>query len=280
MEFERNGGFTQMTTKHFHLLLNTIIILFLLAACGSVPKTTPATSSPTSAPLPTNTTAPAATSTAASASGDCVNAYYPDAVGDTWAYSSSGGAKGNYTYTRAIPTSSDTGFSISDRYSTGVDWSAKWTCKDGNLAALDAGPESATMTTSKYTLTSNSVTADGFNIPAAFVDGSAWSEKVMIDGTVQGSSGKSINSQIISQLDCTAGGADTITVPAGKFDAVKAVCTKKVVVSAVAQGKNVQLGANQEDITYWYAKNVGYVKSVATGGSNNETIVLTQYKIQ
>ena len=28
----------------------------------------------------------------------------------------------------------------------------------------------------------------------------------------------------------------------------------------------------------WYAKGVGFVKSVASGGSDNETIVLTQYK--
>jgi hypothetical protein len=255
---------------------------------------------PTSAPQPASTAvvqstipqatiqvAPSATPnplpspTAITPNGDCTNPDYPVANGATWSYASSGGNKGSYTYTRTIQTISDKGFTTADAYSTGVNWVAKWTCQNGNLAALDAGPESAAMSTSKVKLTSSSVTANGYNIPATFNQGSTWSEEVTVDGTVEEiSSGKTVTSQIIADLNCAATGADSITVPAGKFDTVTAKCTKKVVVSALVQGKTTVLGSNQETITFWYAQGVGLVKSVATGGQNNETIVLTRYQIQ
>ena len=100
-----------------------------------------------------------------------------------------------------------------------------------------------------------------------------------VTGLVE-SSGKQVTSQILNQLSCSAGGADTVTVPAGTFHTVKATCSKNIVVSAIVQGDTIKLSSNQENITSWYTKGVGFVKSVATGGSNNETIVLTEYKIQ
>ena len=54
--------------------------------------------------------------------------------------------------------------------------------------------------------------------------------------------------------------------------------TRQVVVSSLVGGNAIQLASNTENITYWFAKGVGYVKSVATGGNNNETVVLTEYK--
>ena len=296
-----------MNTKHLHLIVSNILLIFILAACGPastastastpsgitgatavVPENTavPTISVPTPAAavpatsVPTPAAAAPTTAASTSASGGCANAYFPVASGASWSYSSTGSGIGDYTYTHTITTVSDTGFTTNYQFSTGVNSTVKWNCQDGNLAALDAGAESFTMSTSKVKMTSNSVTADGYNIPATFDTGKTWSENVTVDGTVQASATQTVNSQIVSQISCTAAGADTITVPAGKFDTVKATCTKKVVVSAIVQGKAQPLNTNQENITYWYAKGVGFVQSVATGGSDNETIVLTQYKLQ
>ena len=307
-----------MDLRRLHLIVSTILLIFLLAACAQsrpsapsgtaisttavavntavpiksnpaptvVAPTQPATTTAVAVntPVPTKSnpapTAAAPTQPAsATAGGGCANAYYPVPSGATWSYASSGSTSvGNYTYTRTISAASDAGFTSGYQFSTGVNWLEKWTCQDGNLAELGSGAGSASMTTSTAKMTSTSVTADGYNIPATFYSGEAWSEDLTITGTVK-SGTKEATSQIASRLNCTAGGAATITVPAGTFDTVMATCTKKVVVSAIVQGKSMQVGANQESITYWYAKGVGFVKSVATGGSDNETIVLTRYKL-
>jgi hypothetical protein len=48
----------------------------------------------------------------------------------------------------------------------------------------------------------------------------------------------------------------------------------------MVNNKSTLLGSNTENITYWYAKDVGLIQSIATGGSNNETVVLTQYTLK
>ncbi len=264
-----------MNSQRSQRIISSILLIVLLAACAKSPTSTPSGSSGnTAAPVAAAPTQPAA----AANSGGCSNAYYPVKSGMSKTYSSTGGILGDYTYSAKIVAVSDTGFSTSYLFSTGVNSMIKWNCQDGNLAALDDGSASLSLSTSKIKMVSSSVSADGYLIPAVFDSGKPWSEKVTVTGTVQTSGGKTVDGQIFNQFDCSAGGADTVTVPAGKFDAVKAVCDKTVVVSAIVKGNMTQLGKNQENITYWYSKDVGFVKSVATGGSNNETVELIQYK--
>jgi hypothetical protein len=275
-----------MNQRRNHLAVCGIMLFFVIAACSLSSKSTPsAANTPipaesTSAPTMSAPTTAPATTAPLSASGGCANPYYPVVSGANWTYSSTGGGNGDYTYSRKLILVSDKGFSTSYLYSTGVNSTIAWTCQDGNLAALDTGVDSFNMTTSKIKMTSNSVTADGYFIPASFSSGNPWAEKLTIAGTVvETGATKSIDAQITVQFNCSDAGAEKITVPAGKFDTEKATCTKNTIVSAIVNGKTMQLAANQENINYWYAKGVGFVQSVATGGSNNETVVLLKYKI-
>jgi hypothetical protein len=178
---------------------------------------------------------------------------------------------------------SNKGFTTSNQSSLGTGGTSeiKWTCKDGKLAAFDAGSNSLSMATSKMKVTSTSINVDGYNVPNSFAVGTTWSEKVTINDTVQ-SGAKSVDSRIDSTVDCSAGGAESVTVPAGTFDAVKVTCTNTVAISELMQATAIPAGApSTVDITDWYAKGVGLVKSVrisAAGGT--DTSVLTQYKIQ
>ncbi len=288
-----------MDPRRLHFIVTNILLIVILAACAQSTASSPsattsstaasspfpttgstATSSPSGSTGSTATSSPSGSTGSITASGACTNAYYPVPSGASWSYASSGSTSvGDYTYTRTVSAVSDAGFTTSDQYSTGVNWVVKWTCQDGNLAALDTGPGTASMKTSNVNMTTGSATADGYNIPATFDTGKTWSEKVTLNETAN-SNGKSANSQIVAQINCSAGGAATITVPAGKFDTVTATCNKTVTVSAIIQGKTMQLATNTENITYSYAKGVGFVKSVAAGGTDNETIVLTQYKVK
>ncbi len=287
-----------MCKKQLHIVTRGLLVFFLMSACSitslisNVSPGGPGTPSVltgaetevagtvVAAVGPTATEMSATKPTAITPNNICTNAYYPHSTGSDWSYSSSGGELGNYTYQRTVTAQSASGFTTQFSASNGVKFSFDWRCQDGNLAALDAGAGSFTMTTTQIKMTSDSVTADGYDIPASFDPGKSWAENVTVDGSVSNNTGKTVKSQVVSHLTCASAGTDSISVPAGKFDTVKANCTRQVIVSSLAQGKSVQLAANTENIIYWYAKGVGYVKSVATGGSNNETVVLTDYKIK
>jgi hypothetical protein len=265
-----------MNSRRFQLIVSCIVLFAVVAACslspaGSTTGSTAGSTGATSQPV------------SGSSGGSCSNAYFPVSVGTNWAYSSTGSTLGAYTYTWTVSDQGNAGFTTSDKYSTGVIASIKWNCQNGNLAALDAGSTSLSVTNSSSTfkMTSNSITADGYNIPNTFDNGTTWSEKVTVDGTVQ-SGTNTANSQIVSNVSCSAAGTESVTVPAGTFDTAKATCNQTLQVSFLMQGTPQPAGAaDTVSITDWYAKGVGLVKSVrASSLSSTETIVLTQYKIQ
>ena len=281
-----------MYSRRFDVIVSSLLLLALLAACGSLPagssSKSAAPNQPASAAAATNPPLIAATATtppvsASAGNGNCTNAYYPVSSGSNWSYSSSGGTLGSYTYTTMVSAMSNTGFTTSNQSSLGTGGTSdvKWTCKDGKLAAFDAGSNSLTMSTSKMKVTSTSITADGYNIPNNFTVGTTWSEKVTINDTVQ-SGARSVDSRIESTVDCSAAGAESVTVPAGTFDAVKVTCTDTVAVSELMQATAIPAGApTTVNVTDWYAKGVGLVKSVrASTAGGTDTTVLTQYKIQ
>ena len=261
-----------MNTNRSHLILASLLLIIVVAACAF---------SPAAANPPGNILL----GLTPSAGGGCANAYFPTSSGTTWSYSSRGSVLGDYTFTRTVADVSATGFTMNDLTSlaAGTSSSVKWNCQNGNLAALDAGAASLNVASTAVKITSTSVTADGYNIPNTFAAGTAWAEKVTVLGTVT-SGNRSMDSQIVSALKCTAGaGAESVKVPAGAFDAVKASCTETIGVSAMVQATPMPAGvASTLDITNWYAKGVGLVKSVRVNNTtgNTTTIELTSYKIQ
>jgi hypothetical protein len=261
-----------MNSRRNQLILSSLLLFAVLAACS----TSPAGSS-------NGSTGGPAAATSTSARGECTNDYFPVSSGTAWSYSSTGGVLGDYTYGWTVADVSDTGFTTNDQSSlgTGTTSSVKWNCQGGNLAALDSGANSLSLSTSKVSMTTTSVTAEGFNIPASFKSGNTWSEKVTAKGTVV-SGTKTVDVQIDSDLTCSVAGNDSITVPAGTFDAVKTTCTDMVSVSELNLGTPVPAAAaSTVNITNWYAKGVGLLKTVrvsTVGGT--ATGVLTQYSIQ
>lgn len=263
-----------MNSRHHLFFFSILLLIALLVSCTTSP-----------ASLASGSIATQAVETAQpgnpSSNGGCSNAYFPTSLGTSWSYSSSGNPLGAYTFTWTVAGLNEQGLTTNDQYSTGVHAIIKWTCNNGNLAALNGGSNSLSLTTSKVSMKSNSITAEGYNIPANFDAGNSWSEKVIVDGTVINNAAKTVTTQIVTQLNCSVAGTDSITVPAGKFDTVKASCTETVSVSALMQGTAVPAGAPVTiHVTNWYAKGVGLVQSVRKGGTTGaETISLTHYEV-
>jgi hypothetical protein len=266
-----------MNPRRLSLIIGSTLLVVLLVGCSaSKPTATTAVTSATAETTPGKTQAVRARS-----GGECANAYFPVASGNSWSYSSSGGELGAYTYTSTVTDVSSTDFTINSQASTGVNANVKWKCQNGNLAELNDGSNSLSLSTSKVTMTTNSITADGYNVPAAFETGATWTETVTADVTVV-SGTKSTNSQIVIVTKCTAAGADTVTVPAGKFNAVKVTCNQTVTVFGLIKGTAVPASPPiAVSVTNWYAKGVGLVQSVkTTAAGGTETVVLTKYKLQ
>ena len=277
-----------MNSPRSHLVIGSLLLIIVVVACSLSPasSSTKSTSIPAAA---TNPPASAATATnppvsASAGGGGCTNAYFPTSSGSTWSYSSRGSVLGPYTYTSTVADVSDTGFTVNDLTSLGGGTSSlvKWNCQDGNLAALDSGSDSLSVSTSKVKITSTSITADGYNVPNTFAAGTTWTEKVTVIGTVQ-SGTRTMDSQIAATLNCSAAGAESITVPAGTFDTVKSSCTETIGVSEIVKATPIPAGVPSNlDITNWYAKGVGLVKSVRVNNSagGTTTVELTQYTIK
>ncbi len=255
-----------MNKRPLHLTAGSLLLIAVIVACSLSPAG-PSASQPAANP----------------ASGSCANPYYPVTSGNTWSYSSLGSALGRYTYSMTVANLGVNSFTTNEQSSLGAGTSSviKWNCMNGNLAAVDAGADSLSLATSKMTFTSSSVSAEGYNIPNAFSPGTDWSERVLIKGVVV-SGARTVNSQIASKLDCNVAGSDTVTVPAGTFNTVEVTCQQTVVVSMVLpKGTPVPAGAPVTvNITNWYAKGVGLVKSVRSMVGHTNTIVLTEYKLQ
>ena len=272
-----------MNSHRSHLIVASLLLILVVAACSFSSTSNPAASTVAPA-VATNPPASVATATNPPANGGCTNPFFPTSSGSAWTYSSQGGALGAYTFTRTVADVSDSGFTLNDQTSlaNGTSTSVKWNCQNGNLAALDAGSGSLNVSSSKYKITSTSITADGYNVPNTFAAGTTWSEKVTVMGTVQ-SGTHTLDSQIVSSLNCAVAGSESIKVPAGTFDTVKASCTDTVGVSELMQTTPIPAGAPiTVDVTNWYAKGVGLVKSVRVNNTAGETttIELTQDTIK
>jgi hypothetical protein len=261
-----------MKQRRLLLTVSSILFIVILAAC--VPSDSTAITA-----VPTGAAALTAAKDA-SVSRGCANAYYPVPSGASWSYASRGSIAGDYSYTRTITAVNDVGFTTSDHFSTGVDRTLKWNCQDGNLTTLDTGSgSSGSVKSTILKMVVVSTDADGYNIPATFEAGKTWSEKIEINGNLENSGTNVGTAQNVAQINCRAGSADTITVPAGTFNTVKATCTSAMIVTTTVKGLTMPPVIDNESTTYWYVKGIGLVKSVGSNPGGNETIVLTQYKI-
>ncbi len=282
-----NGEFKPMNSHRLYFITTTLILAFILAACGSpstaVPTSTPinvagpTATLPVAPTLPVTPTAAPAPTVGASSSGGCTNAYFPLSSGATWSYASTGSIIGNYSYTETLSGLSDTGFTTVDAFSA-VTRTVQWSCASGNLTTLATG-SSNSVSGSSVKLTVDSANATGYIIPNAFTDGKTWSEDLTINGTLD--DGNKTKGTMVSEstTDCTAVGAESVKVPAGTFDTVKITCHGNQVSTVTINGASGGPITTIQDSTQWYAKGVGLVQTMNSGDAGNETIQLIQYSI-
>lgn len=194
----------------------------------------------------------------------CDNALYPVKQGASWVYASTGGPSGSFNYINSITEARTDGFTLTSQFADATR-AQEWACQPDGLKALQLGGGSAAgisiqgMTTS---LTTSDVT--GLSLPRAIDPGAQWQYSLALQGTVVMPDNPQAPANGVYSVTMQALGSETVTVPAGTFEAVKIQSTSTVDIISAFAGKETPIKFNGTTIT-WYAPGIGYVKSVENG---------------
>ena len=276
--------------KKIKLIVSFLLMIIFLAACSSpaAPSPTEIQVIETQAPQATSTelaTEPPATSeaspTSAVRAGLCANTYYPVHEGSTWSYKSTGGPTGEYSFTDTITAVRADGFTLSSQFGS-LTRTQEWACKPEGLVALQlGGPSAATLSSENMQLNLEVNNVSGVTFPNTINVGDQWQHNLDFEGkmTVANQEGSATGNALTS---FHALGNESVTVPAGTFDALKIQVDTTLDFNVSIQGVFVPVKFSGS-YNYWFVKDVGWVKASGTGSisgtSFSETIELQSYNI-
>ncbi len=265
-----------MRIKPFTILIATLVLSMLACNLGSTapadaPSDNPNSAGTESTPAPVNEAANPPVS-----AGACDNPYMPVIVGATWNYNLTGPSPD--TYIHSILSVEADGFTEQDVFGNGVTRQGQWKCENGNLIALNPSGGGSASVTAEGTSTDFQTTAlEGVTMPASLNPGDSWTQSLTLEGTQTVNSDTFPVSNQVTQ-SCTAVGVESVTVPAGTFDAMRVDCqiNMNITIDIAGSPFTTPIALNN---TNWYVLKVGLVKTVSTGSGLDSTVELTSYLI-
>jgi hypothetical protein len=276
-----------MQQKKTHILISILLVTVFLAACStpSVPPTNP--QSTETAQVSTTETAAVPTGTLEGNPTDpagqvlCTNTYYPTRQGATWTYKSTGGPAGEYSFTDTITSARTDGFTLSTQIGN-ITRTQEWTCTAEGLAALQLGGAPAAMLNSQnIQLDLDISNATGVTFPSQINPGDQWQQTLDVQGNVT-MMNEEAQATGNAQMNFSAVGNESVTVPAGTFEALKVEVGVTLNIDASYEGITLPVSFTGEYV-YWFAPNVGWVKSTGTGNvlgsSFTDTTELQSYNL-
>ncbi len=240
-----------------------------LTAVGGTARRSPAPPTPT-LPSPTPTLPPPPDGLSSPA---CANPYLPVRQGATWDYRLSNDVTD--TFTRPITELTPDGFVDQDEFSAGAVRRGRWQCENGSLIYLTPGPVAGSVFAgpmqTEVTLESN----QGFYHPADLHPGQTWQQKTVFKGksTLEGAGVLESRSEV--NYACRAEAFETVTVPAGTFEAVRVTCETHHTLT-LAVGMTFELTTHS---TLWLARGVGLVKAIDKTEGPPSTLELLAYHL-
>jgi hypothetical protein len=259
----------------FRVTASAVLLITTLAACGLGGET------PTSVPVDPGVSPVVVLPTAQP--GDlCANEYFPVKNNASWTYSSTGSPSGPYTFTDTVTNVRADGFTISAQ-SKDQTYTQEWNCKPEGLVAIQLSANNATsiLAFEKFTdLQASNIT--GVILPPSITPGAEWSYALDIQGLEKVKEGTPATMTGRVSVTYIAGNKETVTVPAGTFEAIAIEVSTVIDFNVVTQSNTVKLSVDST-YTIWYAPGIGWVKSSGYGklGGQDyvETIMLESYNI-
>ena len=194
----------------------------------------------------------------------CGNALYPTTQGATWVYTSTGGPSGSFNYSNSITAVRSDSFTLTSQFAD-ITRTQEWACQPDGLKALQLGGGSAagvSIQAMTADLTTSQVT--GISLPKNISSSMEWQYSLLLQGTVAMPGDQQSQSSGTYSVSMKELGRETVTVPAGTFEAIKVQSNSTVDIISAFAGNEVPIKFNGITIT-WYAPGIGYVKSVENG---------------
>ncbi len=249
-------------------LTAVLAVAALLTACSPRPgqlqgsAATPANptspqAQPTSTPLPATATP--------SAAGLCANALVPVKPGASWTYADAGVVGVPSHFTATITDVRPDGFTVSTRFDDNTTAGTQWACRPEGLVALSFGAGQTALGLSLAGVQANLTTsnATGVTLPPNVQQGMQWPYAIGVGGTLaEGSLRAQVTGGISTQFEAV--GMETVTVPAGTFNAMKIEGTSTIKVAADYHGLSLPI-TSVVKTTFWFAPGVGWIKSAESG---------------
>jgi len=192
-----------------------------------------------------------------------------------------GGPAGEYSFADTITSVRENGFTLSTQIGD-LTRTQEWTCTAEGLAALQLGGAPAAMLNSQnIQLNLDISNTTGVTFPSQITPGDQWQQTMDLQGNVT-MMNQEAQAEGNAQMSFSAIGNESVTVPAGTFDALKVVVNVALNVDATYEGITLPVSFSG-DYTYWFVPDVGWVKSNGTGNvlgsSFSETTELQSYSI-
>ncbi len=215
------------------------------------------------------------------AQGSCENELLPVVQGASWVYSSIGGPNGDFTYKDTISETHAGGFTLTSDFPN-QSVNQTWVCTpDGLIAYQLGGGTTASVSMQNMISGFTTIEVNGLSLPALVTPGQTWNYNLTMEGSIE-TPGGAVQSPGTFKLDMQELGKESITVPAGTFEATRIQATFNAQISVDFQGSPVPYMVNGTSIV-WYAPGVGYIKSIEnidfSGTTFTSTTELQTYSI-
>lgn len=244
--------------------------LLLMSACREAEERAPEGAANTNA----QPAAPVTTTTAVS---PCDHPYYPVRAGARWQY--------RLTTQRADPTEqnvtrtdiTENSFTERHEFTGGTTMTTGWRCGSEGLAALEYG----NVSTGQATVRMETLSSEGVNIPAAdrWQAGTTWNSRYEVRGGMSGAANANLGLQMSGPVEIASRiiGPESVTVPAGTYDAMKVEATITMRLTTNGGGRTAPMPPMTFRTNTWYARGVGIVKIEQAGGFGSTTTELLSF---
>lgn len=143
------------------------------------------------------------------------------------------------------------------------------------------GPAAATLNSQDMQLNLEAQNVSGLTLPSSIAAGDQWQHTLEFEGQMD-MAGQAGGAKGTTQTSFEASGIESVSVPAGTFEAMKVQMETVVNITVTYQGLNVPVTFTGTYM-YWFAPNIGWVKAVGNGEiagqSFTENIELQSYNI-
>lgn len=171
-----------------------------------------------------------------------------------------GGPNGDFTYTDTITEIDTDRFVLTSHFPT-LTLSQEWVCTaEGYIARQLGGGTTASVSMQNMITDFQTLDVSGISLPRTISPGMQWQYDLTMQGTVAMPVEQTRSPGTFS-LDMREIGSETITVPAGTFEALKIQATFNANIDVDFQGSPIRYTIQGSSIL-WYASGVGFVKSI------------------